>query len=181
MGAATLYQALSLRDGQACCLRPATRADRAAIIRNIDDVAAEQCFLPVKAYVPTTMWEHALDSGDDHGQTYVLIVAEMGHTVMGHLRLFPDGYAHSDRHVLDVGLALREGYRGLGIGSHMLNLASRWAAGAGYEKLTGSILANNFRALHLFLSRGYHIEGRRLKQYRLNGSFVDEILVGRAL
>jgi RimJ/RimL family protein N-acetyltransferase len=181
MASAVFSQSIRLQTGCLCLLRRAEANDRNVIIRNICAVSAERRYLPVYAYVPTPVWEAALDDVEGNGLTHVLVVAEVGGAVIGHARLFPGGYGHADCHVGDIGMALLQDYRGLGIGAHLLDLLTDWAAGVTYKKLTASIISSNQRALRLFLSHGFVVEGRRSRQFCLDGLYVDEVLVGRLL
>jgi ribosomal protein S18 acetylase RimI-like enzyme len=61
----------------------------------------------------------------------------------------------------------------------MLRYLEFWAAARGYEKLCLSVFSHNERALRLYRRMGYEEEGRRLGQFQVGGTYVDEVLMGK--
>ncbi|MCL4442261.1 MAG: GNAT family N-acetyltransferase, partial [Firmicutes bacterium] len=84
-------------------------------------------------------------------------------------------------HVLDIGLHLIKTYRGLGVGSRMLQYAVEWAGERGFKKLEASIFTLNQRSLGLFSRAGFNEEGTRRKQYRIGNEYIDEVITGKVL
>ena len=161
--------------------RPATPADRKAIIDNINTICAEIIYLPSNWYVPTYAWETILSGSEINGTQQLIAVVEVNEQVVGHGRLFLEGFGHKNRHVIDVGLALLEPHRNMGIGSALLSYLIDWAKTAGYKKMTATILSNNMRARELFDQHGFKHEGLRVQQFKIGAEYLDEVLVARFL
>ncbi|MGI8754202.1 MAG: GNAT family N-acetyltransferase [Acidimicrobiales bacterium] len=84
--------------------------------------------------------------------------------------------------VADIGMALLDGWRGLGLGSALLEAGVDWARGAGAHKVALEVWPDNAPALALYRRSGFVEEGRKRRHYRrANGDLWDAILMGRHL
>jgi ribosomal protein S18 acetylase RimI-like enzyme len=82
----------------------------------------------------------------------------------------------------DLGMVVDRGWRGLGIGSALLEAAVGWARGQGLHKLSLEVFAHNTAAIALYRKFGFVEEGRRTKQYRrASGELWDSIVMGLML
>lgn len=168
-------------NGRCYQFRPACPADRETIIANINAIGAENIYLPSNRYVPTPAWETALNGAYANGIGQLLVVVEMNGSIIGHGRLFPEGFGHKDGHVIDVGMGLVKSYRGLGIGTELLAYLIHWAEQAGYKKMTATMLSSNVRARRLFARHSFREEGVRIQQFKVGDTYLDELLVARFL
>ena len=169
------------KDGVAFQLRPATLADVEQITANIQAVCAENAYLHSSTFMLTDEWRQTMRYPADAKAGRLLLVAQLGDTVIGHLRLFPEWYGANGRHVGEIGLALVKPWRERGLGTAMLAYAQAWAEHTRFQKLTAAVIATNQRALNLFARFGFTEEGRRLQQVHLGGQYVDDVLLGRFL
>jgi RimJ/RimL family protein N-acetyltransferase len=160
-------------------LRPAAPEDAETIVANIQAVCAEQVYLYTDTFVLTDEWLQALAHPVDEDGGHLLIVAQVGEEVVGHLRLFSAWYGPKGRHIGEVGLAIIKPWRERGIGTAMLAYAVEWAERARFQKLTVSVIATNQRALNLFAKFSFVQEGRRARQFNIHEQYIDEILLGR--
>lgn len=168
-------------NGRAYHFRSANPLDRETIIANINAIGAENIYLPSNRYVPTPAWEAVLNGSIINDTRSLLAVVEMGGFVVGHGRLFPEGFGHKDKHVVDVGMGLLKPYRSLGIGTALLAYLLQWAKQAGYQKMTATMLSSNIRAQRLFARHCFRQEGMRVRQFMVGDEYVDELLVARFL
>ena len=83
--------------------------------------------------------------------------------------------------MVNVGLAIIAPYRGIGLGKAMLRYLTEWAQVMGYEKMMAEVMACNERALRLFESFGFEREGVRHKRLKVQGNYVDEIMMAKWL
>ena len=84
--------------------------------------------------------------------------------------------------VADIGMLIVAGWRGLGLGTVMLDAAIRWATGAGAHKMALEVWPHNSAALELYRRAGFIEEGRKLRHYRRrNGEVWNAVLMGRPL
>ncbi|MFJ1970862.1 GNAT family N-acetyltransferase [Streptomyces sp. NPDC087903] len=110
------------------------------------------------------------------------LVAELGGEVVGYLRLgFPTSLA-CNAHVRQIqGLAVSDGARGAGVGRELVRAAVREAARLGARRLTLRVLGHNTAARKLYESEGFVVEGVLPEEFLLDGEYVDDVFMGRAL
>ncbi len=167
--------------GQPFLLRPAYPKDGPVIVDNINAICAEEVYLQTDNFVKSLVWEHVITKGIDKENRQLLSVIEIQNKVVGHGRLFPGPYGHKDHHVTNAGLAIIAPYRGIGLGKAVLRYLIEWAQAMGYEKMVAEVMACNERSLHLFESFGFEREGVRHKQLKVQGNYVDEIMIAKWL
>jgi RimJ/RimL family protein N-acetyltransferase len=99
-----------------------------------------------------------------------------GHLVgMIHLEATRHGFG-------DLGMLVRQGWRGRGIGSALLAAAEDLARDLGLHKMSLEVFAHNDAAIALYRKCGFTQEGRRVRQYRrVSGEQWDTIVMGRLL
>jgi len=168
-------------NGQSFLLRPAYPDDGPKIVDNINAICAEEVYLQTDSFVKSSAWERIIINGVDEQNRWLLAVIEVDSRVVGHGRLFSGFYGCKDRHVANVGLAIIAPYRGIGLGKAMLRYLIEWAQAMGYEKMVVEVMACNERALHLFESLGFEREGVRRKQLKIQGNYVDEVMMAKWL
>jgi GNAT superfamily N-acetyltransferase len=100
----------------------------------------------------------------------------------------PIGWTHLDvpqveklQNTARVTVGVREQYRGLGIGSQLLERALGWARANGYHKVYNSIPAVNDEAMAFLESHGWFTEGIRRDHYSLDDEMVDEVMMAQEL
>ena len=71
-------------------------------------------------------------------------------------------------------------WQGRGIGRMLLGVALSWADGVGLERLELNVLADNHRAVKLYESVGFVLEGTRRGAFRFeDGRVVDDHMMAR--
>lgn len=166
-------------------LRPARPTDAPAVIAIINAVCAERVYLLTDRYVGTPQWEAALHHPEEALQCPktppgLLLLPVVDKQIVGWCRVFP-GIVSKTHHVADIGIGLLPPYREQGIGTRLLERAVDWAAAQGLIKLTADCFSTNLRARALFRKLGFAETGVRYRQYKMNGDYVDEILLERFL
>jgi RimJ/RimL family protein N-acetyltransferase len=170
------------RNGEEITIRLAEPDDSCEIIDTIRSNAVERSYVLMEQYGKSVPAEREYISDLDW-QKNLLIVAAAGAEVIGCLAaLQADGGRREETaHILQVGLHLKEAYRGLGIGSQMLAYAIEWARQTAFEKLEASIFTTNNKSIALFSKVGFREEGVRHKRIRVGREYVDEVLMGKVL
>ena len=87
------------------------------------------------------------------------------------------GEASKSRHVVGLGMSILKEYRGIGIGSAMMDYMISWAKEKGYKKISLSVFSTNQPAINLYRKFGFEIEGVKKMEFKINGEYVDEILM----
>ncbi len=155
-------------------VRRASPEDAAAIIRLVDDVAAQEEWLGIDRF-PLSMEQEVqfLAAADSSIYLSLVCTGEAG-SVVGVLTA-SRGTDTRLAHVSRLALAVSPTHRRHGIGRHLLDGMEEWGRSQGVRRSTLSVLASNEAAIALFQSFGFREEGRFTGQYRLQHGFVDEI------
>lgn len=170
------------KGGQKVTVRPAQTGDSCAIIDTVRSNANERSYVLMEHYGKDADSEREYISGLDNSKN-LLIVAETGGDVVGCLAaLQADGGKRPETsHIAHVGLHLREAYRGLGIGTHLLDYAVAWASEKGFKKLEANIFTTNKYSLGMFTKAGFAEEGVRKNRIQVGRDFINEVLMGKLL
>jgi L-amino acid N-acyltransferase YncA len=77
----------------------------------------------------------------------------------------------------EVSIYVRRSFRNYGVGRQLMRGIQQAAAGLGYRKLMGRLLAENRDGLLLCRATGWHEVGRHSAHARLNDGLHDVIVV----
>lgn len=121
----------------------------------------------------------ALDAAENG---WFLVARLPGVRVAGYLTVH-GGVLARMRHVGRIELMVDRAHRGAGVGRALLRDAIERARRSGVlTKLSLAVLADNERALGLYRSLGFAVEGRRTGEYREpDGTLRDDVLMALAL
>jgi len=84
-------------------------------------------------------------------------------------------------HTAELTVGVLDEYRGYGIGSHLLERGLEWASAQGFERIYNSVPASNEAAIAFLNKRGWTEETRREDHYKMNGEYVDEVMMATEL
>src|SRR5213593_4443891 len=82
------------------------------------------------------------------------------------------------RHVGGIGIAIRDGWREVGLGRILMERILEWMRARGFKKAELSVFGSNGRARRLYESLGFESEGISRRHLLIRGSYEDEILMG---
>jgi RimJ/RimL family protein N-acetyltransferase len=80
-----------------------------------------------------------------------------------------------------VVMGVRRNYWGRGVGAALMEAAESWARAKQIHRLELSVMVHNERAIALYERMGFEKEGVRRHALRIDGSFVDELYMGKLL
>lgn len=170
------------KNGERITLRVAGCQDAEEIINVINTNAPDRSYVLMEYYcTKSDSVKNYICSMDF--EKNLLIVAATDNSVVGALSgiQMDCGRSQQTAHILNIGLHIIPEYRGLGIGSRMLDYAIDWAKERKFKKLEANIFTTNKRSLHLFDRAGFIEEGMRHKRIRIGNQYIDEVLVGKIL
>ncbi len=153
-------------------VRPAGASDSRAMAELFAAVAAERAGIATEP--PVDIDERAAQFAQTAAGS---VVAVAGGQVVGML------HVEASRHGFgDVGMLVDRGWRGLGVGSALVQAAISRARDQGLHKLCLEVFAHNTAAIALYRKSGFVEEGRRIRQYRRAiGELWDSVVMGLAL
>jgi len=109
----------------------------------------------------------------------VAIVAEVDGRFVGQIEVGPQrGYS---KHVGGLGIAIRDGYRDIGIGTEMMKEVETHARRLELELLTLEVFATNSRARRVYEKVGYRVVGCVPKAILKDGAYIDNIIMAKEL
>ncbi|HEY9369370.1 GNAT family N-acetyltransferase [Streptomyces sp.] len=112
---------------------------------------------------------------------YLVAEGEQG-AVDGYLRLARPTPLACNAHVRQIqGLAVAESARGRGVGRALLRASFDEARRQGATRITLRVLGHNAPARALYEAEGFALEGVLPGEFLLEGAYVDDVLMGRAL
>lgn len=168
-------ESITLRDGRTVLIRSARVEDAEYVMRNVNRIGAEEVFIMVDEVTDLEAERRWLSAFD--GTRNVLFVAVGGEDVIGAADCH-GGKFSKDRHVGGVGIAIQDGWRGVGLGRALMGRILEWMRDRGFEKAELAVFATNERARRLYESLGFVEEGTRRRHVRIRGAYVDEIWMG---
>jgi putative acetyltransferase len=172
---------VTLRDGREAVVRSAVPIDASRLRRLIDAVAAEPQtpLLLLPGQLGTRDWRRRIAdaTADPHA---LLLLTEVGGELAGNLGLRRDHHPCS-AHVATMGMSVADGWRGLGVGSALFEVAGEGAPWHGCSKITLSVFPHNSTAIRFYEARGFVREGLRRGQFVRDGRSLDEVVMGRLL
>jgi L-amino acid N-acyltransferase YncA len=90
-------------------------------------------------------------------------------------------YTHAFDHVGVIGTYVDLDYRRQGIASRLFDRTFSAARGKGYQKLFAFVRDDNPAALATYVRQGFVVIGTAQKHARIDGRYVDEVMIERAL
>jgi RimJ/RimL family protein N-acetyltransferase len=114
---------------------------------------------------------------DLHRDNTVVLVADAGGELVGHLGLILAPYG-----VADLGMLVAAGWRGRGVGGALLRAGIDRARQAGAHKIALQVWPHNQAAIALYERFGFQREGRLRRHYRRrSGELWDAVVMGLPL
>jgi L-phenylalanine/L-methionine N-acetyltransferase len=172
---------VTLRDGREAVVRSAVPGDAGRLRQLVDAVAAEPevPLLLLPGQYSAGVWRRRITHAAADPRA-LLLMAELGGELGGNIGLLPDPHPCSE-HVAVVGMSVGSAWRGIGLGTALLETATDWAQRRGCHKMTLSVFSHNAAAIHFYEARGFEREGLRRGQFVRAGKRLDEVLMGRLL
>jgi ribosomal protein S18 acetylase RimI-like enzyme len=153
-------------------IRPARSDDFDGLIGLFTEVAEERLWIGTEPGFDQNAyrlgWARTVDG---HGGA--LFVASAGESLVGTLSIHPDS-----EHGCEIGMLVKPGHRGKGIGALLLGEAIRWARQRNEAALSLLVFPHNAAAVSLYKRHGF-AETRRIEAFKMrqNGEAWDVILM----
>ncbi len=169
-------ETVRLKDGRSLLLRMATVDDAVPILENINLVCKEEVYVLMDEVPNDLERERAWLGSFDHERN-VLFVAVHDGRIVGQADCM-GGTVSKNRHTGMLGIAIRDGWRDAGLGRYLLGRVLEWMRSRGFEKAYLDVFSTNGRARRLYESLGFRSEGARKGQFKMQGQYVDDVIMG---
>lgn len=111
-----------------------------------------------------------------------VLVSELADGIAGYVKIGPVLPIPASAHVFEIkGLTVSPAHRRRGVGKALMHAAIEYARDAGARRLTLRVLSHNTAARDLYTACGFEIEGVLRGYFRLDGRYVDDVLMALPL
>ena len=156
-------------------IRPARQEDLTGIVGAIRQVAEEKTYIEAESVADEIDHEEALLRHNEL-ESRMFFVATVEAEVVGWVHLYAPELEKLS-HTAELTVGVLEEYRGHGVGSHLLSRGLEWAGSNGYEKVYQSVPSTNEEAIAFLEAHDWGTEAIREDHYKLNGHYVDEVMM----
>ncbi|NHN46989.1 GNAT family N-acetyltransferase [Halostella sp. JP-L12] len=160
-------------------IRPAREDDLTGLVGAIREVSGAKTDIVAETVAEQLDYEDVL-LRHNTVETRMFFVGTVGDEVVGWAHVETPEVAKL-AHTAELTLGVLEGYRRHGMGSHLLQRALEWAASNGLEKVYASLPATNDAGVEFLRSLGWETEAVREDHYRVDGVYVDEVMLATRL
>ena len=172
----------TLRNKQVVKIRESEVKDAALILDFLTEVNKETKFLSREPHeVNMTLDEEMqyLDRVTKSEHDCMLVVFDEN-SVIGTIGFHGSGLSRI-KHRVSVGMSVLSEFRNLGLGSFMMECMIQKAKEYGKTKIELEVRIDNFNAIRLYEKFGFRNEGIRRNGFRVDGQYIDLLLMGRNL
>lgn len=165
-------------------IREAEPSDAEQLIAHVERLAEEtdtDVPLAPGEFNLTVEEEREILAGYAASDNSLFLVAELESQIVGALTC-KGGTRQATRHAVTLGVSIRKGWRGKGIGTALMSRAIEWAKSTGVvTRIELKVLERNKIATHLYEKFDFQIEGRRRRAIYHNGEYADDLIMALLL
>jgi L-amino acid N-acyltransferase YncA len=162
-------------DGVEFLIRQATQDDVPAVVDTIHEALADETYIVGTTLADEVDREEVLLRHNELNSR-VVFLATVGGEVAGWVHLErpeTDALAHT----AELTLGVLPAHRGKGIGRKLMERGANCAKDLGTEKLYNSVPTTNESAISFLESQGWETEAVRTDHYKIDGEYVDEVMM----
>ncbi|MFC3958494.1 helix-turn-helix domain-containing GNAT family N-acetyltransferase [Halovivax cerinus] len=160
-------------------IRPARQVDLAGVVGAIRQVARERRYIVAESVADEIDHQDALLRHNEL-ESRMFFVATVADEVVGWVHIHAPELDKLS-HTAELTVGVIEDYRGHGIGSHLLARGLEWAGSNGYERVYNSVPSTNDVAIEFLAEHGWETEAVREGHYKIDGEYVDEVMMAVSL
>ena len=157
-------------------VRPA-RATDAATMREIFNQAVEDGLVTFETNPRSLEEQEALIAAAEQDPRHPILVAEVRNWPCGVASLEPHDLRHALEDMAEVQIFVHRSFRSYGVGRQLMRSVQADAAGLGYRKLIGCVLADSQDTLRLCQGTGWRIVGQHQRHARHGDVLRDVVIV----
>ena len=176
MMAGHVYGAYTVKDGRKVVLRAIRFEDLDDLLDNINSLVEEGADIAVdekQTRESEIEWLARELAAQENGKQ-IIVAAEVDGVVIGASSV--EKYSlRSEAHKGTLGIAIKSSYRGIGIGTQMIQVLVDESRKAGLKILLLDVFETNKMARHVYEKTGFREIGRVPRGIFRNGRYIDEI------
>ncbi|MGF1871066.1 N-acetyltransferase family protein [Photobacterium indicum] len=162
-------------------VRKVKREDALGIINVLNPIITDGRFSILDTIFSEEEEEQFIENFPERGVFNVALNTE-DFRVVGFQNVEPfASYTRAFDHVGIIGTFVDGQYRRQGIASSLFDATFTMAKSLGYEKLFAYVRDDNETALKTYLKQGFEIVGKAKKHAKINGKYIDEVLIEKFL
>ncbi len=173
----------TLKNGQPAVLVPPTGDMAAEMLEYLRDIARETEFITRTAneVSETVDQEREFLEHVRNAENRIMLVCLVDGEIAGNCNVSYNRRLKM-RHRCSLGIAIREKYWNLGIGTKLMETQADFARAWGLRQMELEMVDGNARGLALYTKMGYVVTGRRPDAFLMgDGTYRDEILMTKML
>jgi RimJ/RimL family protein N-acetyltransferase len=174
-------ETFSVKDGRRIVLRTPKWEDLDDLLELINSLVEEKTEVIVDEKLSREQeaeWLSSVLLRLEKGQTFFLVAEVDGKVVASSDLHMGRG---SEKRAAVVGIAVKSGFRDLGIGTRVMQAMMKEAQRIGLKVLVLSVFATNKRAIRVYEKVGFVQTGRVPKKHFKEGKYIDEIAMAKLL
>jgi putative acetyltransferase len=157
-------------------LRPLYSEDAENLWELINEVKDEEKYLFYTLRFPKEGTVRYIESHNAANNPIIGAFADTS-TLVGWIDFNPGSFEEIS-HTASLGMGVRKGYRGIGIGRKLIQACIDSASRLGIEKLELEVFSSNAEARALYEKFGFEIEGCHCKKRKYKGQYEDLVCMG---
>lgn len=164
-------------------IRPVEIEDAAGIAAILNPIIAARAYTVIDSQVSVEDERAFIRRFPSRG-VFLVAIDEPGGAVVGFQDVAPfddSTYTHAFDHVGVIGTYVDLSRRRQGIGGRLFAATLEAARAKGYEKLFSYVRADNEAGLNAYVKQGFRVVGRAERHAKIDGCYVDEILIEKLL
>jgi len=178
MKAGKTVRTFTAKDGRKVTLRTIRWEDLDDLLELINSLVTERANIirdtPVSREEEIEWLSKALALQEKGEVIYVVAVVDGKVVANSEIRRRLSGY---DKHTAIIGVAIKEGFRDLGLGTEIMKTLIQLGREMKLKVLMLTAFANNTRAIHVYQKLGFKETGRIPQKFFKDGNYIDEVLM----
>ena len=168
------------KNGNSIVIDEACSADADALVAYVEGISGESDYLgfgPGEFGISVQEEENILEDYRS-SENKLYLVARISNEIVGTLS-FEAGSRPRMAHCGGIGMSVRQDHWNEGVGSALLDeLVRKTRLGGVVKKINLRVRTDNERAIHLYLKKGFKVEGTITMDTCVNGVYYDHHLMG---
>jgi len=175
-----MKEVVKLKNGEKILIRHVIESDIDGIWNNFNEVVDEKIYLPVlfpvRSKFEKQSWFHNIQKERELCIVAIHPTMLSPYNILGQCEISNLEW-DAATHVGSLGIIVQRNFRDLGIGFNLIDKAIRESKRLNKEKIILSSFLDNERALFLYKKIGFKTIGIRKKQFYMDSSYYDEVLM----